>query len=130
MPVLRGLFRVFLGADDGEGFDGFAGDGVDGVEALGEEGLQVGGFGDFGFVGRGGKEVHGFDDFFVKLEDFAVARGGLPNRGVDDMGDGVEADLAALEVIAINGAQDFLGGDEGEGVGLGSGTHVVKVYQS
>ena len=123
------LWRILFAADDGQGLDGFGGDGVDGVHALGEQGLDVGGFGDFGFVGRGGKDVHGFDDFFVELEPFAVARGGLPEGAVDDARDAVEADGAAFEVIAINGAENVLGGDVGERVGRFVGTHGLKMPQ-
>ena len=123
------LFGGFgFAADDGQRLDGFAGDGVNGVEALGEQSLEVLGFGDFGFVGRGGKDVHGFDDFFVELEPFAVARGGLLEGMIDDARELVEIGSAALEVIAINGAQNFLGGDEGEGVGLGVRTHAFKLF--
>jgi len=106
-------------ADGGEGLDGFGGDGVDGVEALGEQALEFGGVGNFGFVGRGAEDVHGFDDFFVEFEPFAIARGGLLKSAIDDGGDAVQGDGAAFEVIAVNGAEDVFGGDEGERVGLG-----------
>ncbi len=121
--------RGFFAADDGEGLDGFGGDGVHGVEALGEQGLEFLGFGHFGFVGRGGEEVHGFDDFFVELEPFAIARGGLLEGFVDDAGDGVETHGAAGEVIAVNGAENVFGGDEGERVGRFIGTHVGRVVE-
>jgi len=68
--------------------------------------------------------VHGFDDFFVELEPFAVARGGLLERAVDDGGDAVQRDGAAFEVIAVNGAEDVFGGDDGEGGGRGHGTRL------
>jgi hypothetical protein len=90
---------------------------------MGEQGLEFDGFGDFGFVGRGAEDVHGFDDFFVEFEPFAVARGGLLERAVDDGGDAVKRDDAAFEVIAVNSTEDVFGGDEGEGVGLGGGAH-------
>jgi hypothetical protein len=126
MPEARSL-TAFFAADDGEGLDGFGGDGVDGVEALGEQGLEFGGLGDFGFVGRRGKDVHGFDNFFVKLKPFAIARGGLLEGAVDDAGNGVEVDGAAFEVIAVNGAENFFGGHEGERVGRFGGTHAFKI---
>jgi hypothetical protein len=113
----------FFAADDGQRLDGFGGDGVDGVEALGEQGLEFGGLSDFGFVGRGGEEVRGFDDFFVELEPFAIARGGLFEGLVDDLRDAVEADGATGKVIAIDGAENFFGSHEGERVRLFGGTH-------
>ena len=65
------------------------------------------------------RDVHGFDNFFVEFEPFAVTRGGLLDGAIDDGGDAVEGDGAALEVIAVNGAENVFGGDEGERVGLG-----------
>jgi len=102
---------------------------VDGIEALGEEALEFLRLGDFGFVRRSGKDVHGFDDFFVELEPFAIARGGLFEGLVDDSRDGVEAHFAAGEVIAVNSAKNFFGGDKGEWVRLLMGTHGGKVAQ-
>jgi hypothetical protein len=123
LPV--GFAAAFFAANDSQRLDGFGGDSVDGVEALGEQGLEAVGFGDFGFVGRGGKEVDGFDDFFVKLQPFAIARGGLLEGMVDDAGNGVEADGAAFEVVAVNGAKNVFGGDEGERVGRL--VHAIKI---
>jgi hypothetical protein len=128
MPVLR--VCGFFAADDGEGFDGLRGDGMDGVQSLGQEALQFGRLGYFRFVGWRGKQMHGFDDFLVELKPFSVAGGGLPERSIDDSGDAIEADGAALEVVAVNRAQDFFGGDKGEGVGRLVGTHVSKVPHS
>jgi hypothetical protein len=91
---------------------------VDGIEALGEQGLEFRWVRDFGFVGRGAQEVHGFDNFFVEFEPFAIAGGGLFESLVDDGRDGVETDGAAFQVIAVNGAENFFGGDKSERVGL------------
>jgi hypothetical protein len=128
MPVLR--VCGFFAADDGEGFDGLRGDGMDGVQSLGQEALQFGRLGYFRFVRWRGKQMHGFDDFLVEFKPFSVAGGGLPERSIDDSGNAIEADGAALEVVAVNRAQDFFGGDKGEGVGRLVGTHVSKVPHS